>query len=198
MMKNNIKQKAGGFCILLGSLCILAAALLLGFNLREERRAAAATQKILPAVVNSIVQLSAPVPTLSSGELTVSLDGEEYLGILSLPTLALELPVRAEWDMEALRRAPCRYAGTLAGDDLIIAAHNYRRHFAALHTLRPGDAVLFTDAAGQLYRYTVEQVETLAETAVEQMLSGEWDLTLFTCNYDGTARVTVRCIRTAD
>ena len=151
------RERIGRFCIILGGLCILAAAFLLGFNLREERRAAAATQRILPAVAHSIGQSPAPMPTLPAGELTVSLEGEEYLGILSLPTLALELPVGAEWEMDFLRQAPCRYAGTLAGDDIIIAAHNYRRHFAALHTLRPGDAVLFTDAAGQTYRYTVGQ-----------------------------------------
>ena len=192
------RERIGRFCIILGGLCILAAAFLLGFNLREERRAAAATQRILPAVAHSIGQSPAPMPTLPAGELTVSLEGEEYLGILSLPTLALELPVGAEWELDFLRQAPCRYAGTLAGDDVIIAAHNYRRHFAALHTLRPGDAVLFTDAAGQTYRYTVDRVETLPETAVEEMRAGEWDLTLFTCTYDGRARVTVRCIRTEE
>ena len=182
-------RRIGTLCVILGSLCILAAGLLLGHNLREEHRAAAATQQLLPAVVQRIGQSPAP---------TVSLEGEEYLGILSLPTLALELPVGAEWEMDFLRQAPCRYAGTLAGDDIIIAAHNYRRHFAALHTLRPGDAVLFTDAAGQTYRYTVDRVETLPETAVEEMRAGEWDLTLFTCTYDGRARVTVRCIRTEE
>ena len=175
------RERIGRFCIILGGLCILAAAFLLGFNLREERRAAAATQRILPAVAHSIGQSPAPMPTLPAGELTVSLEGEEYLGILSLPTLALELPVGAEWEMDFLRQA-----------------HNYRRHFAALHTLRPGDAVLFTDAAGQTYRYTVDRVETLPETAVEEMRAGEWDLTLFTCTYDGRARVTVRCIRTEE
>ena len=108
------RERIGRFCIILGGLCILAAAFLLGFNLREERRAAAATQRILPAVAHSIGQSPAPMPTLPAGELTVSLEGEEYLGILSLPTLALELPVGAEWEMDFLRQAPCRYAGTLA------------------------------------------------------------------------------------
>ena len=42
------------------------------------------------------------------------------------------------------------------------------------------------------------RVETLPETAVEEMRAGEWDLTLFTCTYDGRARVTVRCIRTEE
>lgn len=41
----------------------------------------------------------------------------------------------------------------------------------------------------------VSLVEILDETAVEEMTAGEWDLTLFTCNYDGRARITVRCIR---
>ena len=41
------RERIGRFCIILGGLCILAAAFLLGFNLREERRAAAATQRIL-------------------------------------------------------------------------------------------------------------------------------------------------------
>ena len=100
------RERIGRFCIILGGLCILAAAFLLGFNLREERRAAAATQRILPAVAHSIGQSPASMPTLPAGELTVSLEGEEYLGILSLPTLALELPVGAEWEMDFLRQAP--------------------------------------------------------------------------------------------
>ena len=73
------RERIGRFCIILGGLCILAAAFLLGFNLREERRAAAATQRILPAVAHSIGQSPASMPTLPAGELTVSLEGEEYL-----------------------------------------------------------------------------------------------------------------------
>ena len=37
-------RRIGTLCVILGSLCILAAGLLLGHNLREEHRAAAATQ----------------------------------------------------------------------------------------------------------------------------------------------------------
>lgn len=108
------RERIGRFCIILGGLCILAAAFLLGFNLREERRAAAATQRILPAVAHSIGQSPAPMPTLPAGELTVSLEGEEYLGILSLPTLALELPVggRMGDGFSAPGTLPlCRYPG---------------------------------------------------------------------------------------
>ena len=38
-------------------------------------------------------------------------------------------------------------------------------------------------------------VETLEATAVADMVSEEWDLTLFTCDLSGESRVTVRCLQ---
>ena len=32
-------------------------------------------------------------------------------------------------------------------------------------------------------------------TAIEEMVTGDWDLTLFTCTLSGQTRFTVRCIR---
>ena len=46
--------------------------------------------------------------------------------------------------------------------------------------------------------YEVSLVEQLERTAIEEMESGDWDLTLFTCTVGGAARVTVRCQRTDD
>ena len=41
-------------------------------------------------------------------------------------------------------------------------------------------------------------VDILDHTAVEDMISGEYDLTLFTCTYGGENRVTVRCDRVVE
>ena len=38
-------------------------------------------------------------------------------------------------------------------------------------------------------------LEILQPTAVEEMTSGDYDLTLFTCTYGGATRFTVRCLR---
>ena len=46
---------------------------------------------------------------------------------------------------------------------------------------------------GNVFRYSVCAVEQLAKTAVEEMQTGDWDLTLFTCTKGGVMRVTVRC-----
>ena len=109
--------------------------------------------------------------------------------------LVPELPVMAEWDDTRLKLAPCRYSGSTKTDDLVIAAHNYARHFGGLQTLQPGDAVWFTDMDGVVTAYEVAAVEVLQPTAVEEMTAGEYDLTLFTCTYGGRSRVTVRCDR---
>ena len=80
----------------------------------------------------------------------------------------------------------------------MICAHNYTQHFGSLKGLTDGDAVIFTDMDGVVWRYEVVVVDVLSATAVEEMESGEYDLTLFTCTYDGVSRVTVRCDRVED
>lgn len=125
----------------------------------------------------------------------VEIDGYGYVGYLTIPALGLELPVMAEWDYARLRLAPCRYSGSTKTGDLVIAAHNYARHFGSLQTLLAGDEVRFTDMDGVVTVYEVAAVEILQPTAVEEMTAGEYDLTLFTCTYGGQSRVTVRCDR---
>ena len=75
----------------------------------------------------------------------------------------------------------------------MIAAHNYSSHFGRLKNLSQGDEVTFTDVDGNVFSYVVAALETLSPYAVEEMTSGGWDLTLFTCTIGGKSRVTVRC-----
>ena len=110
-----------------------------------------------------------------------------------MPAIGIELPVQDSWSLSLLKSAPCRYKGSAYRGDLIICAHNYATHFGRLGNLLPGDEVIFIDMEGTAFRYAVAEKETLAGTAVEEMESGEWDLTLFTCTFGGQARTTVRC-----
>ena len=55
--------------------------------------------------------------------------------------------------------------------------------------------MIFTDAAGNIFSYSVKETEVLAPTDIEGMVSGDWDLTMFTCTIGGKSRVTVRCER---
>ena len=131
-----------------------------------------------------------------STEMTeVEIDGYLYIGYVSIPSLGLELPVMSDWSYPQLKIAPCRYYGSTKTDDLVIAAHNYSQHFGNIKSLTPGDAVYFTDMDGVTTAYEVVEVDTLNPTAVEEMTSSGYSLTLFTCTYSGQSRVTVRCDR---
>ena len=41
----------------------------------------------------------------------------------------------------------------------------------------------------------IEALLVLEPTDIEEMLSEEWDLSLFTCTFGGATRITVRCER---
>ncbi len=121
------------------------------------------------------------------------INGNRYIGTLEIPSLGLTLPVISELTDYSLRIAPSRYKGSVYTDDLIIGAHNYRSHFSNLGNLPVGSDVIFTDVDGNVFNFVSVETETLQPTAIEEMQSGEWDLTLFTCTFGGQYRITVRC-----
>ena len=121
----------------------------------------------------------------------VEIDGEAYVGELSIPALELDLPVMQSWSYPNLKKAPCRVCGSSRTGDLVIAAHNYRSHFGRLHTLAVGDAVCFTDGDGIRNQYTVQKVEIHSPTDVEEVEHSDFPLVLYTCTYGGKTRVGV-------
>ena len=180
--------------MILGAGLVIAALLLFGWNQWEAWRAEQFTGTALPALIEeSRKSASGDLVSLDPDMTEVMIDGYGYIGYLSIPSLNLELPVMSEWDYARLRISPCRYFGSTKTGNLVIAAHNYTRHFGLLSELSPGNTVYFTDMDGIVTRYTVAEVDVLAPTDVEKMTDGKYELTLFTCTYGGRSRVTVRC-----
>lgn len=123
------------------------------------------------------------------------IDGHRYIGIISIPDIELELPVIENWDYEELKIAPCRYFGSVYTDNLIICGHNHSKHFLNIKKLYAGTQIFFTDVAGNEFEYKLIRKDTIDGDDVEGMLSGEWDMTLFTCSPLRTDRVALRCQR---
>ncbi len=185
-----------------GAVLILAAAVLTGYNLWADVSAAEASDDVLSELAAALPNTDdkEPVPTYVRNPNipmpTVNIDGTDYIGALSIPSLGIELPIASDWNYTQLRVSPCRYTGSAYLDDLVICGHNYSSHFGGLKNLKPGDRVVFTDADGNVFEYKVVSVEDLRPTAVEEMKTGDWDLSLFTCTIGGRTRVTVRCMST--
>ena len=200
-------KRKGSVLIFTGLLLIAAALFITAFNLREEAaartasvRAADRLEALIPAhtprpaaVPGAMLPENVPETDMEMPVKTV--DGVDYIGVIAVPSLSLELPVASEWSYERLKTSPCRYSGSVYSGDMVLCAHNYSSHFGQIKTLKPGDAVVFTDVDGNVYNYEVAELETLQPAAVDEMKSGEWDLTLFTCTIGGQTRVTVRCDR---
>lgn len=195
------KQK-GRFLIRLGLLLIAAALCFIIYNLYEEHRAREQSGQVLDALQEYIPgsdqndDTSMPDYMLNPDmEMpTQTIDGIDYIGVLEIPSLNLELPVISQWSYPNLRIAPCRYSGSAYSGGLVIAAHNYDSHFGRLKTLQTDDEVIFTDIDGNTFTYKVAVMEILEPLATEEMKSEEWDLSLFTCTIGGRSRVTVRCV----
>jgi len=125
----------------------------------------------------------------------VDIGGIDYIGILSIPALDVQLPIASEWSYENLKIAPCRYQGSVYLDDMCLCAHNYEDHFGRIKDLKAGDAVIFTDISGNTFYYEVRETLIVQPTDIDGMINSEWDLSMFTCTLDGLTRVTVRCER---
>ena len=126
---------------------------------------------------------------------TAGVDENGYIGILSIPSQGLELPILAKWSDSGLKIAPARFSGSAYTGDLILAGHNYDSHFGRIPKLQLGDEVYFTDMDGNCFSYEMIDRVILGPNDAEALEAGDWDLTLFTCTYSGANRVTVRCDR---
>jgi len=203
-MKMRSTKRRNLLLMLVGFSMIVCAFILVHHNLNEAANAAIASQaaviqlKSAPSYDEQPTQTPAPIaeeqPDLSNQKMPVKIiDGEEYIGILNIPALDLSLPVISQWNLPALKKAPCRYEGSVYTGDLILCAHNYDQHFGRLQQVKAGDRIEFEDMNGNLFIYQAVQFEQLGKKQVNEMHQGDWDLTLFTCVKGGQKRHTVRC-----
>ena len=203
-----MRNKVGLCFLFLGVLLLCGSLSLYLSTQQEDHHAQDESVKVLPKLIEEIpeepdpqIQAERLIPMEfrepESFEMTeVTIDGYGYIGYISIPSLELNLPVMGSWDYTRLQIAPCRYHGSINGEDLVLMAHNYVSHFGRISELQPGDTVCFTDMDGISTWYQVVVKDLLASDAVDEMKSGESDLTLFTCNYSGRSRITVHCDET--
>ena len=209
-----MKNKKGLCFITMGTMMLLASLFLVFLNFRQDRESSENASEILtelkeaipqvvettefiePATHNDIFQEYEESTTVPE-EKTIQIDDNYYIGTILIPSLDVELPIISEWSYPNLKLSPCRYKGSIAEGNLIIASHNYRSHFGRIQELNSGDIIVITDADGISHNYEVVQSEIIDGYNIESMEFGSddsWDLTLFTCTLSGQSRVTVRAI----
>ena len=195
-----MKNKSGIAFMAVGLALIIGALSLIVYNKHEEKRAGADAEVILSELDEQLKDKTTDPDPAYEVEDEVQMpvaviDGYEYIGKIYFPTLDLTLPVISAVGNKRLKKAPCRYSGSVYTDDMILGGHNYITHFGRINRLRYGDEVVFTDIDKNEFRYSVIGTETINGSDADSLLAGDWDLSLFTCTMSGRSRITVRCVR---
>lgn len=197
MADKSAKARIGLVCLVAGIVLVAASLSIAGYNWWDEARAGRSARAAMETLTQNIADAPArqtDVDFYREMEMPVkTIDGVEYIGVLRIPALELELPIISRWSDSAMKIAPCRYSGSAYQNNLILCGHNYTTHFGKLDLLQAGDTVCFEDAEGNEFSYQVSATDVLPGTAVEEMQAGEWDLTLFTCTWSGSSRLCIRC-----
>lgn len=188
------KRQKRGFVFLLVGLLLLLAGVFIHWMQRQEDVAAGKTAAVLLQHLEDVTSTVTPnAEDMALPEKTYM--GYSLIGEIALPWADIRLPVLNDWNEKMLKAAPCRYQGSISNGNMIIMAHNYKHHFAPLHTVTVGTEVTFTNTVGTTFHYRVAKIERLHRTEGEKLPSDVYPLTLFTCTTSGLERVVVRCER---
>ena len=120
---------------------------------------------------------------LTDYEAQMNVSDSGIIAYISIPKISVNLPVYRGTDEAVLQVA----IGHMEGSSLPVGGESTHAVLSS-HRGLPS-ARLFTDLD------QLAEVDTLASGAVEEMLDSTWELTLFTCTYDGYRRISVRCRR---
>lgn len=196
----------------LGVLCLIGAAGFNYYNEWESDNAGERSEQLLEELleIDSLQTLppsesddSIPPSEEDSGEDCVGIQsgksavvqGLPLCGYIEIDSIGVRLPVIAEYSESNLAFAPCKYMPEGEDDGrLVIAAHNYTRHFARLGSVSTGDRVRFTNVDGKVYNFAVSEVCVINSDDFSALQEGNWSLAMFTCNFSGQMRILVRCV----
>lgn len=195
-----MKQLRAVVLIVLGLSMILTSAYFFSQHEREAEVAGENARLLLTALTHEIERnREQELYDTAQREQTVgqmpqtSLQGYDLVGIIRVPAVGVELPVLNNWSYPLLKLSPCRYSGSIEGQDLILMGHNYKTHFAPLRQVVPGAQVEFLDTGGTSHTFVVAETEVLKPTQLDELTASDYALTIFTCTPGGQSRFVVRC-----
>ena len=191
-------NKFSKYLIILGILCILLSITLYIKNKYQELDTGKKSKEILDIIETKINVSDKEEIKSNTEDLVLNISGYDYIGVISIPSLNIKLPIMRETDYDRLAISPCKYYGNINTNDLVLCAHDYVNQFGKISNLKGNDIIIITDVLGNNYVYKVVLTEELNPTDITNMIDSPFDLTLYTCSYGALKRITVRCNRIYD
>lgn len=124
----------------------------------------------------------------------VSYDEQDFVALLSVPKRSINLPVRASWNMDYLKKVPCRFSGNPYQGTLVVGGYDCDGQFDFVSGLDNGDLITITDMTGVIFTYTVSVIRHSGDAKAETLMDKNYDLTLFVKDLQMGNWILVRCI----
>ena len=121
----------------------------------------------------------------------LSLDGTDFVGILEMPKFDSSLPVTANWDKMA--KFPSRFSGSIYDGTMQIGCTSQDGQYSFFREISAGDALYFTDMAGNRYQYTVTDLRYEKHIDQTTLQKRDAQLTLFVKNLYGFEYLVIYC-----
>lgn len=190
MRKRNVFQK---ICIYAGITLLLAAAALMVFwqwGIGASQQQSAEYVQMLRTLIPE--PQDAMLEERSDNTMPVlSLEGNDFSGILEMPRYGSVLPVGAAWRNPS--QYPHCFSGSIYDGSIQIGTTSQKGQYDFYREISVGDSLYFTDMAGNRYAYTVTDLryEKHADQTVLQQKDA--DLTLFIKNVYAFEYILVFC-----
>ena len=169
-------------CVLVGMGLLVAAVVLLAlwsWNISSSEKQmhyyVNTLQSLIPTPQNAV-----PEERRDNTMSVLSVDGVDFVGLVTLPRYGSVLPVCADWGETS--QYPCRFGGSIYDGSLQIGATTQKGQYDFYRELSVGDAVHYIDVEGNQYTFTITSMRY--EKHVDQAALRQKDaaLTLFIQN----------------
>jgi sortase A len=181
-MKNQKRSLFRDICLFSGIVLLAAALVTLFFwqwgirdSAERATEAVAALRTVLPEAQGAV-----PEARRDNSMPVLSLEGEDYIGILEIPAFGSALPVGARWGNSS--RYPCRFSGSVYDRSIRIGATSQAGQYDFYRDISVGNALYFTDMTGSCYRYEIAEIQYREHADDENLISDQSDLTVFVKN----------------
>ena len=146
--------------LLAGVLLIAAVVIYFSVNAIESAKARKQNEQILDRINTFIPEPHQGIVEEGRDNFmpVLSIDGTDYIGIITVPAYNTELPVASVWNEKNSKRLITRYFGTLQEGNLVLGADNAYGLFDFSKEITKDDRIFFTDMEGIIYSYVVEDV----------------------------------------
>lgn len=192
-MSKKKRSLFGDICLFAGVVLLSAALVTLfswqrGIHTSAEQaaEAVAALRTLLPSSQGAV-----PEARRDNSMPVLSLEGEDYIGILEIPAFGSALPVGAHWGNSS--RYPCRHSGSVYDRSIRIGATSQPGQYDFYREISVGDSLHFTDMTGNRYSYTVTDIRYAKHADQGTLESQEADLMLFIQNVYAFEYIRIYC-----